>query len=381
MGSQIAFFSNQFASKQGHGVARYSKELFAHLRNQNECDITPIAAWSDVESTELENFKEQTGLQLLRTGRRLTSALWTYLGWPWLEIIAGRKFDLVHILSLGYPVSVKGKVLITIHDIGPLTHPEYFSENPPWLMRKALKQAVKNCQSIICVSEYTAMEVKQYALEHFAVDLSEKLVVVHEGVNQSFFDAPRKVSDAFQNKLPENFFLCAGKISPRKNTIRVFEALTNAQLQTSNLVLVGGDGWDHEQVKLKVAELNLQNRVHFLGYVSDEELKYCYTQCQAFVYPSLFEGFGLTVLEAMACGSPVISSNTTSIPEVAGDAALLVNPLNSEDIAEAMIRISQDEKSRTQLIEKGSLRAKKMTWKKAATETIKVYQEVLEKND
>ena len=375
---KLGIFSNQFASSKGHGVARYSKELFAHLRNQNEFDITPIAAWTDLEPTELENYKEGTGLELLKTGRKITPALWTYVGWPSLEFIAGRNFDLVHILSLGYPVSVKGKVLITIHDIGPLTHPEYFSENPPWLMRKALKQAVKNCQSIICVSEYTAMEVKQYALEHFAVDLSEKLVVVHEGVNQSFFDAPRKVSDAFQIKLPENFFLCAGKISPRKNTIRVLEALTNAQLQTSNLVLVGGDGWDHEQVKLKVAELNLQNRVHFLGYVSDEELKYCYTQCQAFVYPSLFEGFGLTVLEAMACGSPVISSNSTSIPEVAGDAALLVDPMNSEEIAEAMIRISQDDNLRTQLIEKGRLRAKKMTWKKAAVETMAVYKSVVD---
>jgi glycosyltransferase involved in cell wall biosynthesis len=114
-----------------------------------------------------------------------------------------------------------------------------------------------------------------------------------------------------------------------------------------------------------------------LGYVSDEELKYCYAQCRAFVYPSLFEGFGLTVLEAMACGSPVISSNATSIPEVAGDAALLVDPLNSEEIAKAMIRISQDEKLRAQLIQKGRLRAEQMKWENAVNQTKMIYNKII----
>ena len=373
---KIGIFSNQFASAKGHGIARYSKELVAYLVQLNDLKITPIAAWSDYKAKELNEVQAQTGLRLLSTGRKITPALWTYLGFPSLEQIINQKFDLVHVLSLGYPTVINGPWIVTIHDIGPLTHPEYFSENPPWLMKKALKQAVNKAKGFLAVSQYTADELISYVKKEFNVNIENRVRVIHEGVSESFFSPPVEPNPKFKESIPKEYFLCAGKISPRKNTIRVLEALTNPQLENANLVLVGGDGWDHEQVKQKVKELGLNYRVHFLGYVSDEELKYLYRHCLSFVYPSLFEGFGLTLLEAMACGSPVISSNTTSIPEVVGDAGLLVNPMNSEDIADAMIRISQDEKLRTQLIEKGRLRSEQMTWEKAANQTKMLYNKI-----
>jgi glycosyltransferase involved in cell wall biosynthesis len=374
---KVGLFSNQFASAQGHGIARYSKELVYYLNEQRGIEITPIAAWSDYSGEELSQVQEKTGLRLLSTGRKITPALWTYLGFPNLEQILRQKFDLVHVLSLGYPTVIKGSWIITIHDIGPLTHPEYFSENPPWLMKKALKQAVSKAKGFVAVSKYTANELIAFVNKEFNQNIKDRVRVIHEGVSENFFLPPAKPNQMFKEKLPEKYFLCAGKISPRKNTIRVLEALTNPELQTSNLVLVGGDGWDHEQVKHKVNELGLNDRVHFLGYVSDDELKYLYRNCMAFVYPSLFEGFGLTVLEAMACGAPVISSNSTSIPEVAGDAAILIDPNSSEAIANAMLRIVEDTEFSDVLKKKGLARAREMNWTKAAQETAAYYTEII----
>jgi glycosyltransferase involved in cell wall biosynthesis len=374
---KIGIFSNQFASAQGHGIARYSKELVASLLQLNYLKITPIAAWSDYKAKELDEVQAQTGLRLLKTGRKITPALWTYFGFPSLEQILRQEFDLVHVLSLGYSTVIKGPWIVTIHDIGPLTHPEYFSENPPWLMKKALKQAVNKAKGFVAVSAYTADELISYVKKEFNVNIENRVRVIHEGVSESFFSPPVEPNNRFKENIPNVFFLCAGKISPRKNTIRVLEAITNPQLENANLVLVGGDGWDHEQVKHKVKELRLNDRVHFLGYVSDDELKYLYRHCLAFVYPSLFEGFGLTVLEAMACGAPVISSNTTSIPEVAGDAALLIDPVSSEAISEAMLCILHENELREDLVLKGQQRAREMNWTKAAQYTMHYYLEVL----
>ena len=373
---KIGIFSNQFASARGHGIARYSKELVSFLVQLGGLKITPIAAWSDYGAHDLTEVQTETGLRLLKTGRKITPALWTYFGFPSLEQIINQKFDLVHVLSLGYPTVINGSWIVTIHDIGPLTHPEYFSENPPWLMKKALKRAVNKAKGFVAVSQYTADELMSYVKKEFNMNIEHRVRVIQEGVSESFFIPPIEPNYGLKENIPEEYFLCAGKISPRKNTIRVLEALTHPQLENANLVLVGGDGWDHAQVKEKVKELRLENRVHFLGYVSDNELKYLYRHCLSFVYPSLFEGFGLTILEAMACGAPVISSKTTSIPEVAGDAALLIDPNSSEDIAQAMIHISLDVNFRIKMIEKGKLRAEKMSWQKAAKETFNFYREV-----
>jgi len=347
------------------------------LLRLNRLKITPIAAWSDYKAKELNEVQAKTGLRLLKTGRKITPALWTYLGFPSLELILGQKFDLVHVLSLGYPTVIGGPWIVTIHDIGPLTHPEYFSENPPWLMKKALKQAVNKAKGFVAVSQFTADELIAYVRKEFNVNIENRVKVIHEGVSESFFIPSVEPLNRFKESIPKDYFLCAGKISPRKNTIRVLEALKNPQLVNANLLLVGGDGWDHEQVKQKVKEFRLEYRVHFLGYVSDEELRYLYRHCLSFVYPSLFEGFGLTVLEAMACGAPVISSQTTSIPEVAGEAALLIDPLSSEAISEAMLRILKDNELREDLVLKGQHRAQKMNWTKAAQDTMHYYSEVL----
>ena len=143
------------------------------------------------------------------------------------------------------------------------------------------------------------------------------------------------------------------------------------------LKTVGGNGWDYQWVTEQVNALGLENRVHFLGYVSDTLLRFLYREAVAFIYPSLFEGFGLTVLEAMASSCPVITSNSTSLPEVAGDAALLMNPSDVEALSNHITFVSHHNEKREEMIAKGLQRAKSFSWDKAASQTYDIYKNIV----
>ena len=148
------------------------------------------------------------------------------------------------------------------------------------------------------------------------------------------------------------------------------------ELPNLQLITVGGNGWDYGKVKEQVKTLGLENRVHFLGYVSDDLLRLLYRKAVVFVYPSLFEGFGLTVLEAMASSCPVITSNVTSLPEVSGDAAILINPEDVDELSTSIVLVSTNKKIREQMITKGLQRAKTFTWKRAADLTFDIYKNI-----
>lgn len=433
---KIALFSNQFASQKGHGISRYAQELFVRLNTGHpqisEFNLQVVAAWSNLPREQVKELKSKGSLKLLRTGRKFTPFLWTYFSGPNIEKIARDKWDLVHCLSLGYPIRTSGKWIVTIHDLGCLTHPEYFPQNPPWLMRKALKQVVFESNGIICVSNYTAKELIEYVLKEFKVNISSKVVVIHEGVSEDFFissnglelfkdgsesngSAPSKIGNPFSvheirendekseaqtvksknavielekhyasfeapvnliHKLPTKYIFCAAKLSPRKNIDLVLNALQELD-ESIQLVIAGGEGWENESLNKKLVQLNLQSRVVNLGYLTKYELKYCYSKSLAFVYPSLFEGFGLTILEAMACGAPVITSNCTSIPEVAGDAAILIDPKSVNELVNAVTKLDLNIKFRNEMIERGINRAKSMNWAETARKTLEFYDKIL----
>ena len=377
---RIAFFSNQFASRQGHGIARYARHLVSSLAALADAPhVTPVAAWSDRTPEDLWQLAERSGLRILPTGRRLTPLLWTALGRPRLERLLDCRVDLVHANSLGYPIATKKPFVVTVHDIGPLTHPEFFTDKPPWIMRKSLDQAVRQAAAFICVSQATAGALAAYVREHYGVDLAVRISVVHEGVADPFFE-PTAGFENLPEDLPDEapFILAVGKISPRKNLDAVIRALDRIRDQSPHhLVMVGGDGWDHETVRRQVGALGLTDRVHFLGYLSDEALRALYARAAVFVYPSLFEGFGLPVLEAMAAGCPVITSKVSSLPEVAGDAAVLVDPHDVDEIAEALATLCLDEGLAKRYSDRGVERARTFTWDKCAREVRAIYRSVL----
>ena len=309
----VAYFSNQFAEAQGHGIARYAHEMFNGLRKHDDLAMRPVAAWSSLPPDQLAQRQKETGLELIKLGRTLTPIVWNYLDFPTIERLIGGPVDLVHAVSLGYAIATRKPYVVTVHDLGPLTHPDYFTNTRPWIMEKSLRQAEARADAIVCVSQSTADEVEGYLGSHVA----NRIRVVKEGVSPEFF-APSDMGLLKGLPLPPDdvpIILTAGKISPRKNVQGVLRALKLvADKIDHHLVLVGGAGWETEAVLKELDDGALSSRVHLLDYVSNAQLRALYKRASLYIHPSLYEGFGLTVLEAMASGVPVITSNTSSLP-------------------------------------------------------------------
>ena len=376
MSLNIAYFSNQFADKCGHGLARYSRELYAAMQTVSvDLKVTPVAAWSSMEEDQLLELQQHTGLQLLPWGKRMTPLAWAFLNNPpieqWLP-----ETDVVHAVALGYPVATRKPLVVTVHDLGPLTHPEFFTNTNPWIMQRSLSQLVKQAAAVICVSQSTADELISYV----GNELEGRVHVVNEGVSSEFFQAadPACLQDIGDLPLPGTpFVLATGKISPRKNIQGLIQAISRlSSILPHHLVLAGGDGWGVDEVYKQLDDPHIRERVHFPGYVSDQQLRALYAAASVYVHPSLYEGFGLTVLEAMASGCPVVTSNVTSLPEVAGDAALLVDPLDISALASAIESICSDAGVASELVKKGSVRARSFQWDVCAGQVFDVYSSV-----
>ena len=373
----IAFFSNQFAARNGHGIARYAHQLFASIRRvQPDFNLIPVAARSNNDEEGKRDLREHYGLRLLPWGRRWTPLCWTFLGWPNIEHWISESIDLVHAVSLGYPIATRKPYLVTVHDIGPLTHPEFFSNTSPWIMKQSLKQAMAKAHAIICVSKSTADELESYV----GCNLTDRIRVIHEGVSPLFCKKINPECLASLAGLPEPgvpYILGTGKISPRKNVARAIQALSKLiDILPHHLVLVGGSGWDMDDVLKEIVNPAVAERIHLVGYVSDEQLQALYASASLCVHLSLYEGFGLPVLEAMAAGCPVVTSNISSLPEVAGDAALLVDPYDVNAIAEAIHAVCSDAALAEDLVKRGRARAERFTWERCAEQVTGVYQDI-----
>lgn len=371
----VAYFSNQFADAQGHGLTRYAQEMYKGLRKLDDLAIRPVAAWSSLPPEKLSALQSDTGLELIRLGQKLTPLAWHYLDLPKLERLISGPVDVVHAASLGYAIATRKPYVVTVHDLGPLTHPEYFTNTKPWIMERSLRQAEARADAIVCVSQSTADEVEGYLGAHVA----DRIRVVKEGVSPEFF-APSDMTCLAGLDLPPDevpVILTAGKISPRKNVQGVIRAVKQVQDKIDHhLVLVGGAGWETEAVLKELDDGILARRVHLLDYVTDAQLRALYRRASLYIHPSLYEGFGLTVLEAMASSVPVITSNTSSLPEVAGDAGLLVDPASDAEIAQAILAICTDDALRDAKAAQGLARAGLFSWDDCAKELWDVFVDV-----
>lgn len=225
---------------------------------------------------------------------------------------------------------------------------------------------------IVSISEYS----RRHFLEIFPHFPQERIVVVH--LASRFSRKPDLSRPALLSSLkPGEFWLTVGTLEPRKNQLRLLRAYTRLKSSLPKpfpLVMAGGKGWLMEDIHRAVADLGLVEDIIMPGYLDDAALQWLYQNCYAMVYPSLFEGFGLPVLEAMSLGAPVISSNVTSIPEIAGDAGILVNPEAEEDIFGAMLMLQESNGLRISLIERGREQAKRFTWESAARTILECYR-------
>ncbi|MBI3537600.1 MAG: glycosyltransferase family 4 protein, partial [Chloroflexi bacterium] len=205
--------------------------------------------------------------------------------------------------------------------------------------------------------------------------------VIHEGVNSALkpeIDQKKIAHARARYAKNRKFIFFLATIEPRKNLIRLIDAVRALNLRGLNqhLLVAGRKGWLYQDIFAHVKKVGMQDRVDFLDYVPDEDLPALMAACDAFVFPSLYEGFGLPPLEAMACGAPVIASNASALPEILGDAALYVNPTNTADIAIGIERVLSNRELRDELRAKGIAHARKYSWERAARETLAVYEQV-----
>lgn len=286
-------------------------------------------------------------------------------------------FDVVHFPE-PYPFRSKhARTIVTIHDIGFALRPEMFTKEMRALLGKQMKCVLRRADFIIAVSRTTRSDL----LEVYGFD-KERVCVIEHGVEETF----RPITDSGsvealrrRYKLPEKFILCVGTLEPRKNharLIQAFQLMCEKYTDEYNLVVCGKKGWMYDEVFALAEDAGLKETVIFTGYVPDEELPHLYNLASVVAYPSLYEGFGLPVVEAMACGKPVLTSNRGAMAEVAGDGAHLVNPEDVDDIAEGLYRLISDAELRERLKLAGQKRACTFTWEKTAKATLDVYERV-----
>ncbi len=285
------------------------------------------------------------------------------------------RYDLVHCTTpYGTFMPCRYRNVITICDVTPLLFPETHGKMNVWHYRLLLPAILKRADRIITISECS----KQDIVRVFGVP-EEKVSITLLAADERFKAVPEGTPGEFIERLPDPYILNVGTLEPRKNLeglLRAFASAKKAGIQET-LVITGAKGWGESHLAQLPQRLGIADSVVFTGFVDDNDLPFLYAGAKFFVYPSLYEGFGLPVLEAMACGTPVITSNLSSIPEVTGDAALLVDPESEAELSSAILKLAGDPLSRQILKEQGLKRAKLFCWEKSVTETLKIYEEVL----
>lgn len=272
----------------------------------------------------------------------------------------------------------KTKLVVTIHDIIHwIFRKKFLSPAKQFYAGIMLRRAVEHSDHIITVSEAT----KKDLIHHFKAS-EEKITVTYEGVSDYFrkLDPEECTADLKSIQLPNSFFLYVGLIKPHKNVqwlVENFIKLKKEHALNEDLVIVGKRDKTYPQGYELLSKLEEIKGVHYISYATKPQLRALYNRAKALIHPSLYEGFGLTLLEAMACETPVIASSAASLPEVAGDAGLLVDPTSASDLQNAMLRLSGDQNFCEQLTARGLQQIKRFSWNKMAKETMNVYERVL----
>ncbi len=316
-----------------------------------------------------------------------------YLPGAYSEILASavlsrENLDVLHVMSAEtrIPTTYRGKVVVTLHDLGVYSIPECYKKASGMRTNIVTRFMLGKADHVIAVSE----QIKNDAMK-IRKNVGEKMTVIYSGLDKRFFDIVNDNGKIVPKKfgITKKYILFLGTIEPSKNITRLLHAFSlfkedrskkNAEEKCDyQLLIAGKPGWLAQDIKNFVYDLQLTKDVRFTGYVIGDELVPLFKYAQFFVLPSLYEGFGTTVLEAFATGAPAIVSNVGSMPEIVKDAARLINPIDTKEIAAAMIEFANDKDLRDTYRKKGLERAKDFDWLKTAKETIAVYEKMMKK--
>jgi glycosyltransferase involved in cell wall biosynthesis len=309
--------------------------------------------------------------------RRVSTNPYVRLGFDLPMQMRRDRPDLLHVQYTG-PLACPVPLVVSVHDVSYLEHPQYFTRFRAAQLRFTVKRTIQRAARVLTPSDFS----RQAILNHYRLD-EEKVVVVPNAVSSTFRPIDREIAAAAIEKkfgLREPFVLMVGDLQPRKNHIgllHAFEEVIRAHpALPQHLVFVGKETWYSKDLHRAVQRSAVADRVHFTGFVEDSDLVHFYGACDLFVFPSFYEGFGLPILEAMACGRAVACSNTTAIPEVADAAAILFDPYSTEEMTRAIGDILLDAELRQRLERLGTQRATLFSWERAARRTLDVYYEV-----
>ncbi|MCR4646191.1 MAG: glycosyltransferase family 4 protein [Oscillospiraceae bacterium] len=311
--------------------------------------------------------QENTAMQLVPGSRFLPHA-WQF----------GRSADVTHFFNYIIPAGVAGKTVVTVHDMVLHAHPETMHSRTRQLLRLRLRQSMERADRIVTDSAFSCREIARYYPAY-----AKKVRIVPCGVDLQCFrpvtdaDKLRAVRECYRTG--EHYFLYLGTLEPRKNIPRLisaYAAYAGCYQEPARLVLAGAWGWGCEAIFQRIRALHLESKVVLTQYVAAEDLCALLSGAVGFVYPSLYEGFGMPPLEAMACGTPVLVSDAASLPEVVGDCALTVPAEDTVGIARGLCRLHEDAALRDRLSQAGRRRAAQFTWERSADRLYDVYREI-----
>jgi glycosyltransferase involved in cell wall biosynthesis len=359
------------AGYRSAGIHGYIYHTLAHLR-----EAAPPNDWRFTVMVGAENKMAFDSLTMRRsrfdTESPLRRIMWEQVAQPWQL----NNFDLYHAMAFVSPLILRKPSVVTVYDLSFLHYPQVLSASRRLYLRLFTTLSCRRARRVIAISHSTAHD-----LTHSLNIPADKIDVAAPGYDTALY---RQLSEeqiaAFKQKrgLPERFWLFLGTLEPRKNLITLIEAYaalpTNERLP---LILAGGKGWLYDDIFSAVERYNLVRDIHFPGYLPVEDLPLWYNSTECFIYPSVFEGFGLPVLEAMACGTPVIISDASSLPEVAGEAGISLSPRDIAAWTAALRRAYHDEAWRSEASRKGLIEAQRYQWAQTAGATIASYQKAI----
>lgn len=359
---------------RGTGIGTYTYQLINNL-NKIDKDNNYMLFMDETSSS---NFSFGDNFSIKNITKNNSSSFWDEVNIP--NILKDTDMQLYHVPQngVGLPFNKNCSCAITLHDVIPYKMPETVGDNYLKIFNEQMPKIVAACDGIITVSNYSKKDI----IETFNIP-ENKVHVTHLAAEDIYRPMDKIYSKNLIDKyysIPSDYILYIGGFSPRKNILGLIEAFSQLLPKINkslNLIIAGTRGKSYEIYKNKVIELHLEGKVIFPGFIPIEHLPYLYSASEVFVYPSFYEGFGLPPIEAMSCGVPVIASNTTSIPEILGNSAYLIDPYNSYEICMSMYDVITNKELRNSLIKKGFNLSSSLSWEKTAFNTLKIYNNIL----
>lgn len=361
------------------GAGSYVYNLLANLAAlpaREEFSVLAYASARDALPSASGNYSYKL---VDRKIRKFYSLCFDFFGFPPVELFFG-KHDLIHQTFYGLLPALdrKTRIVSTILDVAFLTYPKFFVPNNLLVSKRALKKQLAVSHKLSAISHFTKREL----VEKCGVE-PDRIKVIHMGVDPPIISRNdgRKAGEIIRKfGIDGKYVLFVSTLEPRKNVVNLVRAFSLARKNGLKLVLAGKRGWYYDSIFAEVEKLSLRNDVIFTGYITDTEKHALLSGAELFAYPSIYEGFGIPILEAMSYGLPVIAGNNSSMIEVVGDAGILVEASDVDAIADKMRLLLQDDNLRAKLRPLALAQAAKFSWKKTALETLALYREVLGKD-